>query len=255
MSKSGVEELLSAERFDAVLFDLDGVITATARVHASAWKELFDEYLQQVAARTGEPFRPFDVEDDYRPYVDGKPRYEGVRSFLESRGIELPYGDPEDPPDRETVCGLGNRKNVVFNEHLKNKGADVFDTSITLIRELKAKGVKVAVVSSSKNTQTVLQVAQIADLFDISFDGNDAAQLKLIGKPTPDTYLAAASRLGVAAERAVVVEDAISGVQAGRNGGFGLVIGVDRTGDAAALKENGADVVVSDLGELLQQGG
>lgn len=255
MSKSRVEELLSAERFDAVLFDLDGVITATARVHASAWKELFDEYLQRVAERTGEPFRAFDAEDDYRPYVDGKPRYEGVRSFLESRGIELPYGDPQDPPDRETVCGLGNRKNVVFNEHLKSKGADVFDTSITLIRELKAKGVKVAVVSSSKNTQTVLQVAQIADLFDISFDGNDAAQLKLIGKPTPDTYLAAASRLGVAAERAVVVEDAISGVQAGRSGGFGLVIGVDRTGDAAALKENGADVVVADLGELLDQGG
>jgi alpha,alpha-trehalase len=255
MSKSRVEELLSAERFDAVLFDLDGVITATARVHASAWKELFDEYLQQVAERTGEPFRAFDVENDYRPYVDGKPRYEGVRSFLESRDIELPYGDPQDPPDRETVCGLGNRKNVVFNEHLKSKGADVFDTSIALIRELKAKGIKVAVVSSSKNTQTVLQVAQIADLFDMSFDGNDAAQLKLIGKPTPDTYLAAASRLGVAAERAVVVEDAISGVQAGQSGGFGLVIGVDRTGDAAALKENGADVVVSDLGELLDQGG
>ena len=187
--------------------------------------------------------------------MDGKPRYEGVRSFLESRDIELPYGDPQDPPDRETVCGLGNRKNVVFNEHLKSKGADVFDTSIALIRELKAKGIKVAVVSSSKNTQTVLQVAQIADLFDMSFDGNDAAQLKLIGKPTPDTYLAAASRLGVAAERAVVVEDAISGVQAGQSGGFGLVIGVDRTGDAAALKENGADVVVSDLGELLDQGG
>jgi alpha,alpha-trehalase len=255
MARARFEQLLATGQFDAVLFDLDGVITATARVHAAAWKELFDSYLHQVADRTGEPFREFEVASDYRLYVDGKPRYEGVRSFLESRDIDLPYGDPEDPPGRETVCGLGNRKNILFNEHIQSEGPEVFETTVELIRELKARDIKVAVVSSSKNTQTVLRAAQLTDLFDASFDGNDAAELELIGKPTPDTYLAAASRLGVPAERAVVVEDAISGVQAGRSGGFGLVIGVDRTGDAAALAENGADVVVADMGELLQQEG
>ena len=237
--------------YDAWLFDLDGVITDTAAVHASAWKALFDDYLRGRAEASGEPFVEFDLEADYREWVDGKPRYEGVKSFLGSRGIELPFGDPGDPPGTDTVCALGNIKNVHFNECLVRDGVTIFDTTVTLIHRLKEGGVKVAVVSSSKNTPTILKVAKLEGLFDVKFDGNDAAELGLKGKPTPDTYLKAAELVGVPASKAVVIEDAISGVQAGRAGAFGLVLGVDRHGEAEALKENGADVVVSDLGELL----
>ncbi|MFV1958244.1 MAG: beta-phosphoglucomutase family hydrolase [Planctomycetota bacterium] len=243
-------QIIDPERFDAVLFDLDGVVTDTASVHAHAWKKLFDEFLEARAKARGEPFVPFDLEEDYRTWVDGKPRYEGVRSFLASRAVELPFGDPADPPGTGTVCALGNIKNEHFNRILRADGVTVFPTSVDLIRKLRREGIRVAVVSSSKNTPTILEVAGLEDLFDLRFDGNEAARLGLEGKPTPDTYLKAAELLGVPAERAVVVEDAISGVEAGRAGHFGLVVGVDRHGEAQALKEHGADVVVSDLGEL-----
>ena len=251
MSATETRNLLTRDNFDAVLFDLDGVVTATSMVHFAAWKDLFDGYLSEVATRETVPFVPFE-DADYRLYVDGKPRYEGVRSFLESRHIQLEYGDPDDPEDRETVCGLGNRKNLLFNQRLAEDGAEVFQTSVELIHQLRTDGIKVAVVSSSKNCVAVLDSAGISDLFDVRFDGKDAARLELTGKPDPDTYLKAAEMLGVEAARAVVVEDAISGVQAGRNGGFGLIIGVARADDAADLRENGAHVVVADLGELLR---
>ncbi len=242
---------ITKDRYDAVLFDLDGVLTATARVHATAWKKMFDEFLKQRAAATDEPYRPFDIDTDYRLYVDGKPRYEGVRSFLESRSIALPYGDPDDPPDKETVCGLGNRKNAMLNEVIESEGVDVYEGSIAWAHKLHADGIKTAVVSSSKNCETILRAAGIAELFELRIDGVVAARLKIAGKPAPDTFLEAARRLRANPERTVVVEDAISGVQAGRDGGFGLVIGVDREGDAEALRQNGADLVVSDLAELL----
>jgi beta-phosphoglucomutase family hydrolase len=238
-------------QFDAVLFDLDGVLTATAKLHATCWKTMFDEYLQQRAATTGESFQPFEIATDYKQYVDGKLRYDGVRGFLESRSIDLPWGDPEDPPDRETICGLGNRKNELIQEALASGTVDVYASSITLVRRLRDAGIKLAVVSASKNCEAILKAAGIADLFDLRVDGVVAARLELPGKPAPDTFLEGARQLGVEPERAVVVEDAVSGVQAGRAGGFGLVIGVDRKGDPDALRDNGADVVVADLSELL----
>lgn len=244
---------VTRERFDAVLFDLDGVLTATARLHAACWKRMFDEYLEQQAAQTGEPFRPFEIATDYKLHVDGKLRYDGVRSFLASRGIELPDGDPDDPPERETVCGLGNRKNELIGELLDTEGVDLYEESIDWVRHVRRKGFATAVVSASKNCERVLRAAGIDDLFDDRVDGVVAAQLGLAGKPAPETFLEGARRLGVDPDRAVVVEDAVSGVQAGRAGGFGLVIGVDRTGDPDALREGGADLVVGDLGELLDE--
>jgi alpha,alpha-trehalase len=237
--------------YEAILFDLDGVLTATARVHSACWKRMFDEFLRARAEADGTPFVPFDRGADYLCYVDGKPRMEGVKSFLESRGIRLPFGDPDGPPERRTVCGLGNRKNALFREVLAAEGADVFESSVTLARRLRQAGKKLAVVSSSKNCMAILEVAKIRDLFDYFMDGNEAQRLHLAGKPHPDTFLTAAGMLGVAPERAVVVEDAISGVQAGRAGGFGLVVGVARHGDAQSLLDNGADVAVADLAEFL----
>ena len=241
---------LRARDFEAAVFDLDGVVTRTARVHAAAWKELFDAYLEQVSAGSGEPFRPFDADEDYRLYVDGKPRYEGVRSFLESRGIRLPYGDPEDPPERETVCGLGNRKNALFHERLEKDGVEVFESSVKLIRTLRERGLKTALVSSSKNARAVLEVGGLTDLFDAIVDGVEAARLGLKGKPDPDIFLRAAEVLGVVPQHALAVEDALAGVEAARAGGFGLVIGVDRTGEGAALRAHGAHFVARDLGEV-----
>jgi trehalose-phosphatase len=240
---------------DAVLFDLDGVVTQTVTLHAAAWKELFDGYLRQRAALEHKAFQPFDPKTDYRQYVDGKPRYAGVESFLKSRGLELPYGNPSDSPAQETVCGLGNTKDGIFLKLLKTEGVEVFDSTVTLIRTLKARGIKTAIVSSSKNCAAVLDAAGIAELFAARVDGADVARLHLKGKPDPDIFLKAAERLGVAPARAVVVEDAIAGVQAGRNGKFGLVIGVARQGNHAVLRENGADVVVSDLREIDLDGG
>ena len=241
------------DQLDAVLFDLDGVLTATAHIHARCWKRTFDEYLERRAKHTGQPFEPFDIERDYLPYVDGKPRYDGVRSFLASRNIELPWGDPGDPPDGETVCGLGNRKNVLYNEVLAVERPQVFERAVEYVRYLRDRGIKTAVVTASKNATTVLRAAGIEQLFDVQMDGVVAAELELAGKPQPDTFVEAALRLGVEPARAAVVEDAISGVQAGRAGGFGLVIGVDRTGNAEALRANGADIVVADVGDLLDR--
>lgn len=239
------------DRFDAVLFDLDGVLTATAKLHATCWKKMFDEYLLERAATTGETFQPFEIATDYKRYVDGKLRYDGVRAFLDSRGIDLPWGNPEDPPNRATICGLGNRKNELIQDFLASGAVEVFESSVAVVRQLRGAGIRTAVVSASKNCQAILEAAGIVDLFDVRVDGVVAARLQLSGKPAPDTFLEGARQIGVEPERAMVVEDAISGVQAGRAGGFGLVIGVDRKGDPEALRNNGADVVVTDLGELL----
>ncbi|MGI9032662.1 MAG: HAD family hydrolase [Acidimicrobiales bacterium] len=238
---------------DAVIFDMDGVVTETATVHAAAWKKLFDEYLQERARETGEPFVEFDEETDYERYVDGKNRYDGVRSFSESRGITLPEGTPDDPPDRETVCGLGNRKDGYFNAWVKDKGVRAFPTTVKLIEDLKKRGVRVAIVTSSRNAGVVMDAAGVADLFEAKVDGRDAAELGLAGKPDPATYLEAAKRLGVEPAKAAVVEDALSGVESGHRGGFGLVVGVARGGQRQALLDAGADVVVADMGELQPQ--
>jgi beta-phosphoglucomutase family hydrolase len=243
--------LIGPDKFEAVLFDLDGVLTATAKVHAACWKQAFDEFLQRRADRISETSQPFDIKKDYEEYVDGKPRNDGVQSFLQSRGIKLPYGDPDDPSDRETICGLGNRKNDLFNQALKDQGVEVFDGSVAWLRQVRQKGLKTAVVSSSKHCQAIIEVAGLADLFDARVDGKVAEELNLKGKPAPDTFLKAAEQLQVPPEKAVVVEDATAGVEAGHNGGFALVIGVDRKGDAEALRQHGADLVVSDLKELL----
>jgi len=239
---------ISRSLHDACIFDLDGVVTTTARLHAEAWKELFDAYLQEKSP--GNDFTPFDIQSDYLTYVDGKPRYQGVKSFLESRGITLPYGSPDDGPEMETACGLGNRKNEIFTKGIKEKGVDVFDSSIDLLFQLKSRGFKTAVVSSSKNCLTVLDAANIGQLFDIRVDGIDIEHLDLKGKPNPDAFLEAARMLTVEPSRCVLIEDAISGVQAGRQGDFGLVVGVNRGDIADELEQAGADVVIDDLSQL-----
>ncbi len=236
--------------FRAVLFDLDGVLTDTASVHSDCWKRTFDEYLRERANRTGQPFVEFDIDRDYHRYVDGKPRYDGVRSFLASRSIELPDGDPGEPPGSDSICALGNRKNALVNEVLERDGVEPYPGSLRLLDELEAAGVHMAIVSSSKNAPKVLAAAGIADQFETVVDGTVAAESGLPGKPAPDTFLDAARRLGIPREEAVVFEDAIPGVEAGRNGRFGLVIGVARAGNEDALSAAGADLVVADLGEL-----
>ena len=250
-AKETLPGTLSRDRFDAVLFDLDGVLTDTAKVHSTCWKRMFDQFLRERAAEAGEPFRPFDIGTEYLAYVDGKLRQDGVRDFLGSRGIELPEGSADDPPGRETVRGLGNRKDEMFNEVLKADGVDRYEGSVALLREVRSQGIKTAVVSASRNCKTVLESAEIAELFDARVDGLVAAELQLPGKPAPDTFLEAARRLAVEPKRAAVIEDAISGVQAGRDGGFGLVIGVARHVNAEELRSHGAHLVVSDLAELL----
>ena len=237
----------------ACLFDLDGVLTDTASVHAAAWKQMFDEYLRARAQRTGEPFRPFDVKADYGPYVDGRPRLDGTRGFLSSRGITLPDGDPTDDPDAETVNGLATKKNVLVNEKIHTVGVDVYPGSVRYLHAVRDAGLTTAVVSSSANAELVLQVAGLTDLIDHRVDGIVAKRRNLPGKPAPDTFLAAAADLGVPKENAVVFEDALAGVASGRAGGFGFVVGVDRLGQADALREHGADIVVSDLADLLEQ--
>jgi alpha,alpha-trehalase len=241
---------IDLEAFDAAVFDLDGIITQTASLHAAAWKELFDDYLRKRAARTGEPFEPFDLNKDYLRYVDGKPRYDGIRSFLGSRNIVLEFGSPDDPPDRETICGLGNRKNELFNARLAREGVKVFESSVSFVRNLRDNGIRTGLVSSSKNTRTILERAGLEELFDVCVDGIDADRLALKGKPDPDIFLEAARLLDVLPARAFGLEDAISGVQALKSAGYGLVIGVDRSDQAEALREHGADIVVRDLGEL-----
>jgi len=237
--------------FEAVLFDLDGVLTATAKMHAVCWKRMFDAYLKRRAELHNCSFQPFDITSDYLAHVDGKLRYDGVRSFLASRGIELPEGSDNDPPETETVRGLGNRKDAMVGEVLAREGVGVFEGSIELVHFLRRTGIRTAVVSASKNCQAVLQAADIVELFDVRVDGIVASRLQLPGKPAPDTFLEAARELGVEPARAVVIEDALSGVEAGRRGRFGLVVGVDRHGEREALRAHGADIVVTDLAELL----
>lgn len=245
---------ISRDRYDAVLFDLDGVLTSTAAIHAEAWKRMFDEYLSRRAKARGELFRPFDIGSDYRLYVDGRPRYEGVQQFLESRGISLPRGTPDSPETEESVCGLGNFKDRLVHEQIEAGRVESFPGSVAFLRLVRERGFKTAVVTSSRNCTLVLGAAKIDGLFDTQVDGRTIEDEGLAGKPAPDSFLRAAERLGVAPARAVVIEDAISGVQAGRAGKFGLVIGVNRHGDADALCRNGAHVVVSDLGELILNG-
>ena len=243
--------VISPARFDAILFDLDGVLTSTADIHASAWKRMFDDYLSRRAEERGEPFRPFDIATDYKLYVDGRPRYEGVQTFLESRGVRLPRGTSASPAGEETVCGLGNCKDQMVQAAIDAGRVKSFPGSIDFARRARSAGIKTAVVTSSRNCDAVLKAAGIDDLFEVRVDGRTIEDEGLRGKPAPDSFLKAADRLGVKPARAVVVEDAIAGVQSGRAGKFGLVIGIDRHGDGDALRTNGADVVVGDLSELI----
>jgi beta-phosphoglucomutase family hydrolase len=238
----------------ACLFDLDGVLTRTASVHAAAWKQMFDEFLRAWATRMGREFVPFDAGADYDTYVDGRPRLEGTRNFLHSRGIDLPEGSPDDPPGTLTVRGLSNRKNDLVLHMLREGGVEVYQGSVRYVQAVRDAGHPTAVVSSSANTAEVLDAAGISHLFDARIDGIVAAERHLAGKPAPDTFLAGAAALGAGPESAAVFEDALAGVAAGRAGGFRLVVGVDRVGQADELRRHGADVVVSDLSELLEDG-
>jgi beta-phosphoglucomutase family hydrolase len=235
----------------ACLFDLDGVLTDTAAVHASAWKQTFDELLQERAGQDDADFVAFDAHRDYLAYVDGKPRDAGVRDFLASRDITLPEGAPDDPPGLRTVTGVGARKNDELRRRIREDGVAVFEGSRRYLSAAREAGLRRAVVSSSANTEDVLAVTGLAPLVELRIDGVTIREEHLAGKPAPDTFLIAARRLGVAPEAAAVFEDAIAGVQAGRSGGFGAVVGVDRTGQADALRENGASIVVGDLAELI----
>ena len=237
----------------ACLFDMDGVVTQTAVVHAAAWKEMFDDFLSQHAEQTGIEFVPFDAHAEYDAYVDGKPRLDGTRSFLKSRGIELPEGTPDDPPGAPTIYGLSNRKNGLVLEKLAAGGVQVYEGSVTYLHAVRQAGIRTAIVSSSANTKQILDSAGLADLFDVRMDGLIAKERGLRGKPAPDTFLAAATELGVPPSGAAVFEDALAGVEAGRAGNFALVVGVDRVGQAEELKMHGADIVVRDLSELLDQ--
>ena len=236
---------------EAAVFDLDGVVTFTARVHAAAWKGLFDSYMRSRESRFGEPFREFDSDADYRAYVDGRPRYEGVRTFLESRGIHIPYGTPQDSAEMETVCGLGNRKNDLFVQKTQEMGVDVDHEAVRFIRELHENGIQVGLASSSKNAAPILQRVGLLDLFQARVDGLVSERLGLRGKPEPDIFLTCLEMLGGKdPQAAIVVEDAIAGVQAGRNGRFGLVLGVDRHNEADTLRQHGADWVISDFRDI-----
>jgi beta-phosphoglucomutase family hydrolase len=237
----------------ACLFDLDGVLTKTAVVHGAAWKQMFDEYLRERAGREGTEFVPFDPGADYQQYVDGKPRYDGVRSFLSSRGIELPEGETDDPPSSETVRGLGNRKNELVLQLIRERGVEAYEGSVRYLEAARDAGLRRAVVSASANCRDVLVAAGIQHFFEARIDGVVAEREGLNGKPAPDTFLAGARELGVDKEEAAVFEDALAGVEAGRAGGFAYVVGVDRVGQADALSEHGATVVVKDLAELLDE--
>lgn len=236
--------------FDAVIFDMDGVITKTALTHAAAWKKMFDEYLLKREKEHGEKFVEFTHEGDYLPYVDGKPRYKGVASFLESRGIDIPFGDPSDGLEMETVCGLGNQKNNAFNLVLEKEGAEVYPSTVSLINELKEAGIPLGVASSSKNCKPVLERVNLLDVFDARVDGVVSAEMDLHGKPEPDIFTTACDILGKSYKKSIVLEDAVSGVQAGVKGNFGLTIGIARENNTKELKEAGAEIVVEDLEEI-----
>jgi beta-phosphoglucomutase family hydrolase len=251
MRQAETKDAITRDQYDAVLLDLDGVITDTASIHAACWKQMFDEYLLKRTTLRGEVFRPFDIATDYRLYVDGKPRFDGVRDFLISRGIKLPEGSMDDTPEAETVGGLGNRKNDLVNKIIEENGVEPYEGSVKLIHQLRRRGFKIAVVTSSQNCTVVLKAAKLEDFFDVQVDGNMIHAQHLAGKPAPDTFLTAARLLGVEPTRSVVIEDAISGVEAGSAGNFGLVIGVARKGNAEELQQHGAHLVVNDLGELV----
>ena len=251
MDASGKRTVRLPDPIHACLFDLDGVLTDTARVHAAAWKEMFDAYLSDRSPRAGEQLAPFDLAHDYDEYVDGKPRLAGVESFLASRGIELPAGSASDPPGAETVHDLGNRKDEVFVRMIGARAVEPYPGSVRFVHAARDAGLRTAVVSSSAHCREVLEAAGIEGLFEASVDGNVLEQEHLKGKPAPDAYLAAARRLGAKREQAAVFEDALAGVEAGRAGRFGYVVGVDRSGQAQALREHGANVVVRDLAELI----
>lgn len=235
----------------ACLFDMDGVLTQTAKVHSAAWKEMFDDFLRDRAESDGTEFVPFEIETDYVTYVDGKLRQDGVRSFLESRGIEIPEGEADDPAEKETVNGLGTRKNNRVLELIESDGVETFADALVLLKHVRDRGLKTAVVSASKNTPQVLDVSGIADQFDYVMHGGIAGEMDLSGKPAPDTFLAAARAIGESPDTCAVLEDAIAGVQAGKAGSFAYVIGVDRVGQRAAMLENGADIVLTNLEELV----
>jgi beta-phosphoglucomutase family hydrolase len=244
-------DLTDLSRFDALLFDLDGVVTRTATIHAAAWKQLFDEFLERRAQERGVAFEPFEIATDYARHVDGRSRYDGVDAFLRSRGIELRWGTPSDAPGDETVCALGNAKNRHVDEQLEHRRVEVFEDAVSLIRHARTRGAGIAIVSASENCRRILERAGLLALFDVRVTGIEAARLRLAGKPAPDTFLKAAELLGVAPRDAAVFEDAIAGVHAARAGGFGLVVGVDRDDARAALLDAGADIVCSDLGMLI----
>lgn len=250
----GIGKAFPLERLDAVVFDMDGVVTQTAVVHFRAWKALFDAYLNARTDLDAERARPFD-QDDYRRFVDGKPREAGVRDFLASRGIVLPEGSPDDAPDRETVAGLGNRKNDEFVREVVTNGVEPFPTTVDFVERLRAAGRRVAIISASKNATQVLDAAGVLDRFDAKVDGIDAVRLNLAGKPDPAVFVEAARELGSDVARTAVVEDALAGVEAGVSGGFGFVLGVDRAGFRRELEAAGASLVVNDLGELLEPRG
>ena len=248
MAELNVQDKTAAvtrDRFDAVLFDLDGVLTSTAAIHADAWKAMFDAYLLPRGERA------FDIDADYKKYVDGRPRYEGVKMFLESRGIDLPFGEASEEPNDRTICGLGNKKDAMVKQAIADGRVQPFEGSLRWIDQLRRAGFKLGVVSSSRNAGPVLKAAKMDHLFTVRVDGATLAEENIKGKPAPDSFLKAAERLGATPKRTVVVEDALSGVEAGAAGKFGLVIGVDREGHGDALRKRGADIVVTDLGDLV----
>ncbi len=241
---------MAKHSFDAVIFDLDGVITRTAQVHSRAWTRMFNDFLKAREEKHGEEYREFTHEGDYLPHVDGKPRYKGVADFLKSRKIDIPFGDPSDDPEKETVCGLGNRKNEYFTDILEKDGVEVYESTVELIKNLQKEDIRLGVASSSKNCKKVLEVSGLSEYFETRVDGLVSAEIGLKGKPEPDIFTTACDNLGVSYDRSVVVEDAVSGVMAGQKGGFGLTLGLDREGNRAALEKNGADIVLDDISEL-----
>jgi len=244
-------ERLEVRHFEAMLFDLDGVITNSARGHGLAWKAVFDDFLGRLAARTGVAVAPFDPIVDYHDLVDGRPRYDGARSFLADRGVDLPFGEPTDTDDTETCCGLGNRKNTLYLQQLETTGVDLYESTAVLMRDLRSRGQRIAVVSASKNTETTLLRADLRDLVDVIVSGREASAWSLAGKPAPDTYLKALELIDVDASRAVAFEDSPPGVRAAAAARIGLVVGIDRDHDEEALRQSGADIVVRDASELV----
>lgn len=240
----------SIDDLDALIFDLDGVITKTAVIHMKAWEKMFESYLQKYRKNTNNDVKPYDKEKDYYEYIDGKPRYDGVKSLLDSRDIDIPYGDPADNPDKETVCGLGNKKNGIFLELLKKDGVQVYEDTIGIIKQWRKKGLKTAVISSSKNCKAVLETADIENLFDARVDGVVSEKLNIPGKPAPDIFLHAVKELQTSPSRSAVFEDAIAGVKAGSDGNFKFVVGVARHGTGEKLQNNGANLVIHNFNEL-----